>query len=78
MAKNAKHVLQNKIKLYGINDLCFNSLATILVIRYDFNFFLFQVNAIYLEKCIDKLSEEELMDVKVMVLTSCLLELTLF
>jgi len=38
----------------------------------------FLVNAIYLEKCIDKLSEEELMDVKVKILTSCLLELTLF
>lgn len=46
--------------------------------RYDFIFFLFQVNAIYLEKCIDKLSEEELMDVKVKVLKNCLLELTLF
>lgn len=41
--------------------------------------FFFQVNAIYLEKCIDKLSEEELMDVKVKVLkNSTLLELTLF
>ena len=29
------------------------------------NFLSLQVNAVYLEKCIDKLSEEELMDVKV-------------
>ena len=27
----------------------------------------FQVNAVYLEKCIDKLSEEELMDIKVQI-----------
>lgn len=30
------------------------------------NFLSPQVNAVYLEKCIDKLSEEELMDVKVL------------
>lgn len=30
-------------------------------------FSVFKVNAVYLEQCIDKLSEEELMDVKVQV-----------